>query len=192
MFLNHFCFTFEYLKAKISDGDHYVMACFSDPMTRLFNMQWVKEKSIIKIKRFFTSTRDGLLVVHIYKIYVIKTVCRQVIGSPKNIGVYMEKCTMCHIYWKSIQAFKRCDDCRNVICNKCVWSRTRVALCEMCNKINCIQCARSNYNKCLRCYNVRQKYTWYCIHCWEIISERIDYTCDVCYGHPMNGSCSSK
>ena len=163
------------------------MACFSEQMTKLFDIKWIREKTIIRVNRFLTSTRDGLLIVHIYNLDVIETVSTRIIGSPRNIGIYFEKCIVCKTFWRSVKPFKRCSKCENVICNHCFRTSSEIAACAMCNKICCFQCKQFEYRKCSWCYNIHRKSTQYCENCWEIITERKDYICDGCDGHPRRG-----
>ena len=150
-------------------------------MKQYFDMKWLKNISIIKINRFFTSIRHGLLIVHIYELSIIQSVSHSIVGSPKNIGTYYQKCICCKGYWKSVTPFKNCSECKLSICNQCIRRNHNLLKCSMCNKVSCNRCNNQLYRTCSRCLHTHNKVTLYCYDCIKIINNpRNNYTCAGC------------
>ena len=144
-------------------------------------MKWLKNRSIIKILRFFTSTRNGLLIVHIYELSIIQTISRSIVGSPKNIGTYYHKCICCKAYWKSVTPFKTCLNCNLSICNQCIRGNNNLFKCSLCKKVSCYRCYRNIFCKCRTCLHKHNKVTRYCYDCIDIISNpENEYKCVGC------------
>ena len=155
-------------------------------MKRYFDIKWIQVGSIIRIKRFLTSTNNGLLIVHIYDLDVLKINHTHIKGSPKNIGVYAQKCECCKMFWKSVLPFKTCNNCNDMICNKCIRRQMNIVVCGMCSKISCSKCVPHSYKNCRVCLERNTKETKFCPNCWQIISERNTYSCRQCNRHPTN------
>ena len=145
------CYIFHLLIDNDFSRQKFSRSSLSSKLSKLVDMKWIKQYTLLRIKKYFCTSFEGILRIMIKEAEIFRSNYKDLIGNPFDVGSYIELCTICNKTKRYKQKFNRCYICHLPICYRCINEENSVYLCQLCKRIKYIKCKRSESLECQQC-----------------------------------------
>ena len=135
----------------ISDGKQFSRSSLSTNLSKLVDMKWIKQYTLLRINKYVCTSFKGILRIIIKEAEIFRSNYKVLIGIPTDVGSFIELCDICKKTKRYKHKFNRCHICHLPICNRCINLENSVYQCQCCKKIKCVKCKRSAISECQKC-----------------------------------------